>query len=718
VGPSTIFRPSSDEFISAAASELNNIVRASSIPVQRWSTTSAAYSGIVALREFAPNPYLGGEKMRVRKQSARLVLLVAIGLTMSVAPTVNAAAVGPGIADEPDNGLVYDGLERNRALCEAGFLVSGTRMCTPGPDPAPPGVNVHENVPLDATPHMKLAGCKGDDDSGLRTEVLYVRASDRPDRFALSEASLRHWAEAAGSIFVASANETGGYRFVRFLRDAACNLVMTPVVLSPTGDDTFSNTITELAALGYNRTDRKYMIFADANVYCGIGTIKWDDQPGPDNANNSGPSYGRTDAGCWNGDHAAHELMHNLGGVQLSAPHSSGGGHCVDEWDRMCYSDSPNYPPMQYLCADSLHDRMFDCNHDDYYSTNPPSGSYLRTHWNAANSLYLYGGTNWGYVLADQPAAASYTPTNQRNPSKASNTVTRSAVGIYTIHFPNLPAIPQTKGTVNVTAYGPNTDMCKVGSFAQSGTGQLVEVRCFTSAGVPVDTEYAVGFTAVRQPPGEMGYVYAEKPLAASYAPWSDYRFNSTDITNLVKRNGTGDYTVSMPGLGVAPAGHVKVTAFGTDANNCKVGNTWQENAGERRINVRCFTAAGDPANTPYTVTYVNNVGVLAIPGADSAYVAADQPSAASYTPALQYQFNSTGATNTITRSATGTYKVHLPGLAANNGDIQVTGYGSDPNRCKVTGRGTTGSELTVDILCLTPAGDPVDTNYTASFTR
>ena len=128
-------------------------------------------------------------------------------------------------------------------------------------------------------------------------------------------------------------------------------------------------------------------MFVDSNVYCGVGSLLYNDAP-TNNPNDGGPSYSRVDAGCWNGTTAAHELMHNLGGVQLSAPNTSLGGHCVDEWDRMCYSDRPLFPAMQFPCALSEKD-LFDCNKDDYFNTAPPANSYLDLNWNTADSGYL-----------------------------------------------------------------------------------------------------------------------------------------------------------------------------------------------------------------------------------------------------------------------------------------------------------------------------------------
>jgi hypothetical protein len=270
--------------------------------------------------------------------------------------------------------------------------------CTHGGDPVPEGFAIDRKVaPLSAQTLDAMStaiACEGDGQSGPRVQVLYVRASDVSSSYTAYLSSFRGWVAGVDEIYNNSAAKTGGERHVRFVHSnaASCQVTIPQVVLSPTGDDTFQNTISELQAKGYNRTDRKYMIFMDAGVYCGIGNVFGDDQHGDNNANNGGPSYGRTDSGCWDSHTPAHELMHNLGGVQLSAPHTSGGYHCIDESDVMCYSDEPDYPDMEYLCNDWEDENLLDCNNDDYYHTNPTGGSYLATHWNAADSAFLVGG--------------------------------------------------------------------------------------------------------------------------------------------------------------------------------------------------------------------------------------------------------------------------------------------------------------------------------------
>jgi hypothetical protein len=98
--------------------------------------------------------------------------------------------------------------------------------------------------------------------------------------------------------------------------------------------------------------------------------------------------------------------MHNLGGVQDTAPNSSKGAHCIDEYDVMCYSDEPFYPEMKTICGDPALDySRFDCGNDAYFHTNPLPGHYLHNHWNPANNRFLIGAGN----ITTPPLAANET---------------------------------------------------------------------------------------------------------------------------------------------------------------------------------------------------------------------------------------------------------------------------------------------------------------------
>lgn len=329
--------------------------------------------------------------------------------------------------DDPRRGLVHKGLKPARSgPCLGGYEVGSATLCTHGPDSPPPGLDVTKDVPpvavtaaaketagaqlgdeqlaAEAAPADEPVAaspwavpCDGDGTSGNRVQVLYVHAGT--DRFTQYLESFRTWSAGIDTIYNASAAQTGGERHVRFVTEAVggeCRAVVTKVAVSAGALGNFGSANRELAAQGFNRRDRKYVIFADSKVYCGIGGFAGDDRKTAQNRSNFGPSYGRTDSGCWGASTAAHELGHNLGAVNNNAPNTSGGGHCVDEYDVMCYSDSPRFPTMQVKCGDRANNARLDCNHDDYYSTNPPAGSYLATHYNTADNVFLVQGPSGG----------------------------------------------------------------------------------------------------------------------------------------------------------------------------------------------------------------------------------------------------------------------------------------------------------------------------------
>lgn len=346
--------------------------------------------------------------------------------------------------NNPEKGWIWDGLrepisddspcrskdkDKAKDLFELVDPKSGKVIsCTHGPDPAPEGVDVRKRVePLQtgendttalapggggstgsgpATVAASPISCNGDGVSGNRVQVIYARASDQPDGYSKYKASIQGWAAAANNIFVESGLQTGSGRNIRFVHDTNCFVTVDNVVLPPNGDNSLTDTVLALQVLGYDRGDRKYMIWMDANIICGAATFRVDSQPGVNNMSNYGSMWGRIDNGCWNPTiyespgyaYAAHEIMHMMGGVQSDAPHRSYQSHCTDEYDLMCYDDDDGVPltyprlVMTYTCP-LAQINLFDCNDDDYYHTGtPPPDSYLATHWNTANNIFLFAG--------------------------------------------------------------------------------------------------------------------------------------------------------------------------------------------------------------------------------------------------------------------------------------------------------------------------------------
>jgi len=344
--------------------------------------------------------------------------------------TPAASAADPRLAKmaspSPFRGMVYTGLSLGKrgsacdGVFEAKSRTGASLGCSHGPDPAPPGVDVrrgradHElqadfaaglagTAAADgdagsASALLGSIGCIADGLLGARVQAIYAVAADRTDRSTTVVPTIRaSYAPKVDWQINQSAAETGGEAHVRFATepsgDGGCRLSVPVVHLSASGDDSFSNTVAELKAKGYNRPDRKYLIWADANVLCGVGSVYSDSRPGLNNLNNGyAPMFARVDAACW--DYAeGHELMHTLGSVQRSAPHATSSGHCWDEPDDMCYDDDGNGPAtMQTRCA-GRNGALFDCNHDDYfYAGVPPVSNWLATHWNTFNSSWILSG--------------------------------------------------------------------------------------------------------------------------------------------------------------------------------------------------------------------------------------------------------------------------------------------------------------------------------------
>jgi hypothetical protein len=278
----------------------------------------------------------------------------------------------------------------------------------PAPAAASVGHQVQEPVPAGsdglAPPALPLAvakaelaanpvRCEGDGVAGKRLEVLYVREAGQPNRLAEYTPTFRTWLAGADDAYNDSAAKTGGSRHLRFVTDTiagGCQIRVSGVQIP---DGTFvqgwQKIWAEVQLAGWNRVDRKYVMFDENKPICGGAAPDNDETPGPTSRWNSGPAWVEIGPDCWGSNAAAHEIGHALGAVRDSAPHADGTAHCREEWDLMCYGSAVNAFP----CGEKDDDRLLDCGNDDYFHTNPAAGSYLATHWNVANNEFLIKGS-------------------------------------------------------------------------------------------------------------------------------------------------------------------------------------------------------------------------------------------------------------------------------------------------------------------------------------
>jgi hypothetical protein len=312
-----------------------------------------------------------------------LALLLAFSGTEGIAGAHSVAAGstpdGSPAASGSAAGGEYGDLVRARSgPCEGSYRIQDGIPgvgCTHGPDAVPSVLAAPwQQAPPVGGAVTSAVKCIGDGTAGPRIEAIYAHAANRPDLYALALPFISVGLAQATAQVEESAARTGGYRSLRFVT-SACEPVVRNVTLSAQGDDTIGATATELYNMGFNHPERDYLVFVDSEVYCGIAYL--------------GGRYARVDKTCWNYAEL-HELTHNFGAVQPSAPNSSGGGHCTDESDIMCYSDEPYFPLMRQVC-DFVFEHLLDCNADDYFSTAPQAGSFLSYHpeFNTADTPFM-----------------------------------------------------------------------------------------------------------------------------------------------------------------------------------------------------------------------------------------------------------------------------------------------------------------------------------------
>lgn len=230
--------------------------------------------------------------------------------------------------------------------------------------------------------------CSGTGADGRRVQLMYVYSSTKTNRINYLYPYFVGYAQRMNAVMYNSGVNGGGARLIRFVTNSASPCGLSVRTLAVTGDiNSASNIQAQLKSHGFSSNSRKYLTWVDGGTNCGYGANWADSSASATNYNNTYTNYAYVWHPCWNYGEP-HELMHTLGAVQLNSPHHTSHYHCYDQHDVMCYNDGSGIA-MKIVCSTS-YVWIYDCNHDDYFAPKPVAGSYIATHWNIANSDYVY----------------------------------------------------------------------------------------------------------------------------------------------------------------------------------------------------------------------------------------------------------------------------------------------------------------------------------------
>ncbi|MBE1587889.1 hypothetical protein ACFPOI_39675 [Nonomuraea angiospora] len=179
-----------------------------------------------------------------------------------------------------------------------------------------------------------------------------------------------------------------------------------------------------------------------------------------------------------------------------------------------------------------------------------------------------------GYVYYDGSSVVS-----SYNSNAGLNSVSVGPPGVWTVTLPGLPTTPT--GDLQVTAVDPaQPARCKVGNWAPTAAGQVVEVRCYDATTNPLNTGWTLSYTRQRaitggaNPPKYFAYTMDESPTTAGpYPPSPAWSYNNVGGPNTVQ-DALPYRAVTFTGVGQLPD-DVQVTGFGPGPQYCHLGGLW-----------------------------------------------------------------------------------------------------------------------------------------------
>ncbi|GIH08434.1 hypothetical protein Rhe02_65010 [Rhizocola hellebori] len=170
---------------------------------------------------------------------------------------------------------------------------------------------------------------------------------------------------------------------------------------------------------------------------------------------------------------------------------------------------------------------------------------------------------------------------------------------------------PMMKGQLQVTALNfAEGARCKASAWFIDAGFQQVRVKCYNSAGAPLDTRWVLSYHERREVVGKAGPKFAygtlwwpgTPPLLSGFDV-AETNYSSVGMRNTVLYVSTGRYLVSLPNV-AGGTDHVQVTGYGHLNNRwCQLEDLWFYAGNGVQVKVACFNN-GQPADSGFFVTY------------------------------------------------------------------------------------------------------------------
>jgi hypothetical protein len=322
------------------------------------------------------------------------------------------------------------------------------------------------------------------------------------------------------------------------------------------------------------------------------------------------------------------------------------------------------------------------------------------------------------WLVARDPTIQFGTPAAGDSGNSSGGTVIwqRIETGLYGV---DIGGITDFSGVPQVTAMSTSPRSCVVQSWG--GTALQVIIRCLDPQGVSRDTPFVLtylrGTGASGGASGRLAHAWVDADFVKVF-------YNHVSEGGLISRvtNGTGDYTLTIPGLGKpAGSGTILVTPYfkvdqGETPSACTTAS-WVRSGSSLKVDVRCRTLAGAAVDSKFDLQFLRQLGPEGFGGGPAAYLRASQKSrTTAYTPTATFAWQSNGKTSSILRTGVGTYRVTLKGMPGRGAAI-VTAYGPGKARCQLSSIGTT-TPVKIVVRCFKPNGALVDSDFTLAWTK